>query len=66
LRQISMKDSPVLRAVFSLRVHGDARGCRTAGECAVRIPDRYEQALDAVEETFVRYPIPLWRAEARG
>lgn len=59
LRQISMKSSPVLRSVFALRLAGDAHGCRTIGETRRRLPDDYRKALDAVEDTFVRYPIPL-------
>lgn len=59
LRQITMKGSPPLRAVLRLRLHGDAAGCRNVGEVRHRLPAEYRRALDAVEETFVRYPIPL-------
>lgn len=40
LRQISMKSSPVLRAVLRLRVAGDAAGCRTLEMARVRIAGR--------------------------
>lgn len=59
LRQITMKGSPPLRAVLRLRLHGDAAGCRSADDTRQRLPDEYEMALDVVEDTFVRYPIPL-------
>lgn len=59
LRQISMKSSPVLRSTLALRVAGDAHGCRSISETRRRLPDDYQRALDAVEDTFVRYPIPL-------
>lgn len=59
LRQITMKGSPPLRAALRLRLIGDVNGCRSADEARRRIPDEYEQALDVVEDTFVRYPIPL-------
>jgi 5-methylcytosine-specific restriction endonuclease McrA len=65
LRQISMKSSPPLRAALRLRLHGDAADCRSAHDAAVRIPDEYERALDAVEDTFVRYPIPLLQVVGR-
>jgi hypothetical protein len=59
LRQITMKGSPPLRAALRLRLHGDAAGCRNIAEARIRLPDEYELALGAVEDTFVRYPIPL-------
>lgn len=59
LRQISAKGSPVLRAMLRLRLHGDAIHCRSAAEVKRRLPDEYELALRHVEDTFVRYPIPL-------
>jgi 5-methylcytosine-specific restriction endonuclease McrA len=59
LRQISTKTSPPLRAVFALSVHADAHRCRTAREAAQRFPALYAETVDAVEDTFVRYPIPL-------
>jgi 5-methylcytosine-specific restriction endonuclease McrA len=65
LRQISMKSSPPLRAALRLRLHGDASGCRTVQDTQSRIPDEYERALDAVEDTFVRYPIPLLQVVGR-
>ncbi len=65
LRQITMKDSPPLRAVLRLRLHGDAAGCRNVAEVCRRLPDEYARALDVVEETFVRYPIPLLQVVGR-
>jgi hypothetical protein len=59
LRQISMKSSPVLRAVLRLRLAGDAARCRTIDDTSARVADVYEDVLDEVEATFVRYPIPL-------
>jgi hypothetical protein len=59
LRQISMKSSPVLRAVLRLRLAGDNAGCRTVDDARERVPDVYDDVLTDVETTFVRYPIPL-------
>jgi 5-methylcytosine-specific restriction endonuclease McrA len=59
LRQITMKGSPVLRAALRLRLVGDAARCRSVSEVRDRRPDEYGRALDVVEDTFVRYPIPL-------
>ncbi len=59
LRQISMKASSPLRHVLALRIAAEAAGCRTVADTARRLPDRYAGTLDAVEDTFVRYPIPL-------
>ncbi len=59
LRQISMKTSAPLQAMLRLRAHGEAAGCRTVGELRTRVADEYIRALDRVEDTFVRYPIPL-------
>ncbi len=59
LRQITLKGSPPLRAALRLRLLGDASGCRTAHDARLRMPKEHEAALDVVEDTFVRYPIPL-------
>jgi hypothetical protein len=59
LRQITMKGSPPLRAAQELRAFGDGAGCRTIGEIRQRLPDEYTHAVGVVEDTFVRYPIPL-------
>jgi hypothetical protein len=59
LRQISMKSSPVLRAVLRLRLAGDRAGCRSVEEARARVADVYLKVLADVEATFVRYPIPL-------
>jgi hypothetical protein len=58
LRQISMKTSPVLRQVTRLREAADTARCRTLDEARTRLPI-YDEVLDDVESTFVRYPIPL-------
>ena len=59
LRQITMKGSPPLRAAHQLREAGKAAGCRTIEEVQRRLPEVYDDALHVVEDTFVRYPIPL-------
>jgi hypothetical protein len=59
LRQISAKSSPVLRAVFRLRLAGDNAGCRSVVDARERVADVYDEVLTEVETTFVRYPIPL-------
>jgi hypothetical protein len=59
LRQITLKVSPPLRAAQGLRVSGDHAGCRTLDEIRQRLPDEYAHTVDVVEDTFVRYPIPL-------
>lgn len=59
LRQISMKTSPVARSVLALRLQADAAGCRSIYAVRDRLPDAYAETVRAVEDTFVRYPIPL-------
>lgn len=59
LRQITMKGSPPLRAALRFRLHGDVAGCRSFDDARAQLPAEYELALDVVEDTFVRYPIPL-------
>jgi hypothetical protein len=59
LRQISMKHSAPLQAMLRLRMAGIAANCRNVGEVKRRLEGEYVRALDQVEETFVRYPIPL-------
>lgn len=59
LRQIRMKQSPPLQAMLRLRLHGEAAGCRTVHDVRRRVPTEFLRALDQVEDTFVRYPIPL-------
>jgi len=53
-----MKTSPVLRQVTRLREAADTARCRTLDEARTRLPI-YDEVLDDVESTFVRYPIPL-------
>lgn len=59
LRQISMKASPVLAAASDLRSQATLRSCSTLHQVRARMPAEYERAVDVVEDTFVRYPIPL-------
>ena len=59
LRQITATGSPVLRAALRLRLIGDGAGCRRASEVRRVDPAEFERAVTAVEDTFVRYPIPL-------
>jgi len=59
LRQISMKSSPVLRAVLQLRLAGDAARCKSVDDAKIRVSGVYDDVLAEVESTFVRYPIPL-------
>ena len=59
LRQISVKRSAPLQAVLRLRLHGDAARCRNLQEVRSRLGEEFERALDDIEDTFVRYPIPL-------
>jgi hypothetical protein len=59
LRQISMKGSPPLREVLRLRLLAEAQGCRNLAEARRVLADEYDRTLEAVEQTFVRYPIPL-------
>ena len=54
-----MKSSPVLRAVLRLRLAGDTARCRTLDAIRARRGDAYDEVLDEVEATFVRYSIPL-------
>jgi hypothetical protein len=66
LRQISMKSSPVLRAALRLRLAGDGARCRNVDEARQRLPDVYSEVLDEIEDTFVRYPIPLLQVVGAG
>ncbi len=59
LRQISMKSSPPLQATLRLRLRAEASGCKALAEVIRRLPQEYDTTLDRVEDTFVRYPIPL-------
>lgn len=59
LKQISAKGSPVLRAALRLRLIGDEGHCRQASDVRRHNLDEYEAAVSLVEDTFVRYPIPL-------
>lgn len=59
LRQISMKQPAVLAAVTSLRLAAAAHGTHSLHHVRQRMAADYQHTLDAVEDTFVRYPIPL-------
>ncbi len=65
LRQISMKQSAPLQAMVRLRARGDAARCRNLHEVRGRLPAEYSRALDRVEDTFVRYPLPLLQVVGR-
>ncbi len=58
-RQIVMKTSTVLAAIEGLRSAAEVRRCRSIDDVRVALPTNYLQTLDVVEDTFVRYPIPL-------
>jgi hypothetical protein len=58
-RQITNKTSTVLAAVERLHVVADEHRLRTVAEVGSRLPIEYGAALEAVEDTLVRYPIPL-------
>ncbi len=54
-----MKGSPPLRAALLLRLRGEAAGYRSIDATRQHLPQQYDAAVNKVEETFVRYPIPL-------
>ena len=66
LRQIAMKSSPPVAAVLRLRVVGDRAGCHTARQVRAAEPNEHARAVDTVEDTFVRYPIPLLQVVGNG
>lgn len=59
LRQITNKQSAVISAVADLHRAAEARGARTLADIQTRLGDDYSDAVLKVEDTFVRYPIPL-------
>lgn len=59
MRQISVKNSVVLEAVGEIRRLGESLGLRTLSEVRRALPKEVEDVLDRVEDTFVRFPIPL-------
>lgn len=65
-RQISMKTATVSTAVELLRRHAEERRCRTLDDVRSAAPVEYDRALDVVEDTFVRYPIPLMQVVGTG
>ena len=58
-RQISMKSSPVLDVVGQLRHANEAAGGRSLADARHSVPADLVRAVDVIEDTFVRYPIPL-------
>ena len=65
LRQIGLKNSEVLTVVTALRRAAEAAKCRTLHDVRAALPLQYEATVDAVENTFVRYPIPLLQVVGR-
>jgi HNH endonuclease len=65
-RQIVMKTSSVLTAIEGLRSRAEVRRCRSIDEVHTALPADYLRTLDVVEETFVRYPIPLMQVVGAG
>ena len=58
-RQIAMKSSAVLTAVEELRRIGLSSGARSLAEVRRAAAGAVESTIGAIEDTFVRYPIPL-------
>lgn len=58
-RQISVKKSPVLDAIGLFRAEAETIGVRNGLQAANELPQSHRRTLDVVEDTFVRYPIPL-------
>ncbi len=58
IRQITMKSSPVITAVAQLRGSVPTSMVSLAAARSTN-PTGWEHAVDVVEDTFVRYPIPL-------
>lgn len=65
-RQIVMKTSAVLAAIEELRSLAELRRCRSIDEVHAALPIDYRRTLDVVEDTFVRYPIPLMQVVGAG
>lgn len=65
LRQITAKGSVPLRAALKLRLHGDGSGCRSSDDARERHPVEYEEAVEKIEDTFVREPIPRLQTVGR-
>ena len=64
--QIAMKRSAVLTAIEELRSVAELRRCRSIDEIQAVLPIDHQRTLDSVEETFVRYPIPLMQVVGAG
>lgn len=58
-RQISMKSSAAVAAVERLRSVAEQSRYRNVDEVRALLPDEFADAVDAIEDVFVRYPIPL-------
>jgi hypothetical protein len=59
LRQITNKRSVVLNAIAELHHQAGLAGVRSLADIQVRLQKDYAETVDKVEDTFVRYPIPL-------
>lgn len=59
LRQIVNKQAVMLETASALRVKATEARCRSIGDVRRRLAGEYETAVDAIEDTLVRYPIPL-------
>ncbi len=65
LRQITNKQSAVITAVAELHRAAEEANARTLADIQIRLGTEYEHAVQRVEETFVRYPIPLLQVIGR-
>ncbi|MGE0306862.1 MAG: HNH endonuclease [Acidimicrobiia bacterium] len=65
-RQISTKTSAVLTAVEGLRRVAQSRRCRGIDDVRSVFSVEYDDTLDTVEDTFVKYPIPLMQVVGAG
>jgi len=65
-RQITLKSSPVIRAVETLRSFAESIGARDLQQVARRHPTQLARTVEVIEDTFVRYPIPLLQRVGAG
>ena len=66
LRQISAKRSAVLDAVTRLRSVAEEQGIQSLSRCRSALAHDYDIAIQSVELTFARYPIPLLQVVGRS
>jgi len=59
LRQITNQRSAVIGAVEDLARQAEAVNARSLADIQIRLKDEYAATVAKVEDTFVRYPIPL-------